>query len=138
MKSLNDFNIQTSINKFTIKIFIIFCVFIFTFILTGCDNDTIYTVTFDTGSEVQIESQQVKHGDKVKLDIIPSKDGYVFTGWLPNINQSIKQDTNFVAQYEVINYNIIYHIDNDTTNDNPKTITYDKSITLNEIGRAHV
>ena len=135
MKSLNDYNIQTSINKFTIKVFIIFCVFIFTFILTGCDNDTIYTVTFDTGSEVQIESQQVKHGDKVKLDIIPSKDGYVFTGWLPNINQSIKQDTNFVAQYEVINYNIIYHIDNDTTNDNPKTITYDESITLNDASK---
>lgn len=118
-----------------LKSFIILCFLIFVFYLTGCENDTIYNISFETDCEVQIEDMQVKHGDIITLDTIPSKEGYRFIGWEPSINKPIKQDTIFIAKYELVNYKITYHVDNDTTHDNPTTVTYNDAITLNDASK---
>ena len=40
-----------------------------------------FTVSFDTNGGSRIENQKVMHGQLVKVETDPVKEGYVFTGW---------------------------------------------------------
>lgn len=65
----------------------------------------LHTVNFDTGGGTHIDSQQVKHGEKITEVNNPQKDGYFFTGWTLNGNpfnpktDVVTKDITLVANY---------------------------------------
>ncbi|MBQ8425113.1 MAG: InlB B-repeat-containing protein, partial [Clostridia bacterium] len=98
-----------------------------------------FDVVFDTNGGSAIESQEdVVFGSKISKPIDPTKLGYKFVAWLYNGNewdfdvQSVTKNITLVAEWELINYTIIYHLydgHNDSTN--PETYTIlSENITL--------
>ena len=45
------------------------------------EDNTKYTVTFDSKGGSSVTSQEVKKGNKVTKPTDPTKDGYTFGGW---------------------------------------------------------
>lgn len=70
------------------------------------EEDIEYNVSYDlNGGEVsglkEIPTVKVKQGQKAPFQIPPTKDGYIFAGWTPNINEPIYKDTTFIANWRL-------------------------------------
>lgn len=67
-------------------------------------NDIYYNVSFDlSGGDIlgqkTVDSIKVKQGEKAKPPVAPTKEGYIFAGWSPDINKEIYEDTTFIAKW---------------------------------------
>ncbi len=64
------------------------------------NEDKEYTVKFNlNGGSGSYPDQVVKHGQRATNPGNPTRTGYNFTGWSPNINTAITKDTTFTAQW---------------------------------------
>lgn len=64
-----------------------------------------HTVTFDTNGGTPIDSQSITDGDTVEEPKAPTKDGYVFSGWLEDgkpydFSTPVTSDITLTAQWE--------------------------------------
>lgn len=67
------------------------------------NEDREYTVKFNlNGGTGSYPDQVVKHGQRATNPGNPSRNGYTFAGWSPNINTVITRDITFVAQWSLI------------------------------------
>lgn len=62
---------------------------------------TTFTVTFWDWNNTIIDSQEIPIGQDAVAPADPVREGYTFTGWLPNFT-AISKDTDVVAQYTKI------------------------------------
>lgn len=60
------------------------------FFLVGCqptiEEPVFHTVSFETNSELVIESISIEHGNLVEEPSIPVREGYTFLGWFGDVN----------------------------------------------------
>lgn len=74
-------------------------------------------------------------GEKVERPADPVREGYTFVGWYVNDeiwdfeNDIIERDTDIVAKWEPIKYNITYHLNNgEQDTSNPNTFTFENEV----------
>lgn len=63
-----------------------------------------YNVSFDlNGGDIlgqkTVDPIKVKQGEKANAPVAPTKEGYIFAGWSPDINKEIYEDTTFIAKW---------------------------------------
>lgn len=80
---------------------------------------TTFTVTFWDWDSTIIDSQEVLIGQDAVAPADPVREGYTFTGWLPNFT-AISKDTDVVAQYT--------KIDSEETKYTVRFIDYDDTV----------
>ena len=102
--------------------FVLFLLFSFAFVL-ACGEKTpeqgnegekdpveeteTFTVSFETGTEVKIESQTVNKFERAKAPAEPTKEGFIFKGWFNgdkefSFDTLIKEDVKLTAKWEEI------------------------------------
>lgn len=101
-----------------------------------------YTVTFETGTEEEIEPMEVTFGE---LYILPSPERqyYTFEGWLEGGSAieltgkwSIASDVTLVASWKEVEYAVAYNNVEDCCNANPANITISQlPYTLKDAGK---
>ena len=67
--------------KKILLLFLALLVLTFGIFLVACDEETYYTVTFDSDGGSEVDSQSVENGKKATEPTAPTKDGYTFAGW---------------------------------------------------------
>ena len=71
-----------------------------------------YTITFDTDGGSNVESITQDYGSTVVKPLDPTKEGYTFTGWEPEIPDTIpSSDLNIKAKWSVNKYTITFDTD---------------------------
>lgn len=55
-------------------------------------GDKTYTVKFDTDGGDALESVELKEGQTLEINEIPTKEGYEFEGWLDSNDELITED----------------------------------------------
>ena len=81
--------------------------------VTGTFEVNYYGTEFylDEGGELY-EGQEVAFGQPLIVPENPTREGYTFTGWNPEIPETMPaQDMTFIAQWQVNEYNVIYIVD---------------------------
>ena len=64
------------------KLILSLLVMIFVILMSGCQTDESYIITFDSSDSTLPDDIEVRKGDSVNLnDYVPDKEGYVFLGW---------------------------------------------------------
>ena len=115
----------------------IFGVFLLTMVLflMACDTNTnpsdhidtplSYTLMFDSNGGSSIDNKIFKAGDKIELDLAPpTKDGYIFIGWEPNMPDIMPQyDVTLKATWEPNSYSITFDTEGGSSID-PLTLPY--------------
>lgn len=100
-------------------------VFTMKFVLKNIEITGIYdvfNVQIVPNNNDEITTNEIRYGDAVGELSSPSKVGYTFVGWFDNNGNQVNQDTvvtsNLIitARYDAIEYQITYHLDEDTTN----------------------
>ncbi len=75
-----------------------------------------YTITFDTDGGNDIAPITQNYGTDITAPADPIKEGYTFTGWLPNIPDTMPVGgLTVVAQWVVDKAQVIFKIDEETT-----------------------
>ena len=76
------------------------------------------TVTFyDDDQTTVLYTFLVTIGDKVELPKDPVKPGYIFQGWIGDLESPITQPTNFYAKFEAIDNRYVVQFISDVTNE---------------------
>lgn len=65
-------------------------------------------VEFNTNGGSSIDAVTVEYGTTVIKPIDPTKEGYTFKGWSPDINQVIVSDTTFSAIWEIDSFKVSF------------------------------
>ena len=69
-----------------------------------------YRVTFVDGDSV-VMSVMLDYGSKIELPEPPAKEGHTFTGWSPEVDETLPaHDVTYSATYEVNYYTLTYYI----------------------------
>ena len=67
------------------------------------DEDKEYTVHFNlNGGTGNAPDQVVKHGQRATAPANPTRDGFTFNGWSPNINTAVTREITFTAQWKKV------------------------------------
>lgn len=93
-----------------------------------------YTITFDTNGGSEVASIKQDFGSAVTAPANPTRTGYTFAGWLPDVPATMPVDgANCVAQWSIDTYNISYTLDGGTVaSANPATYNVETAtFTLN-------
>lgn len=71
-----------------------------------------YTVAFNLngGTSAKPANQTVNWGSKAAAPTNPTRTGYTFAGWSPSINTIIKDNTTFVAQWNINKYTVTFNM----------------------------
>ena len=71
-----------------------------------------YTVTFDAnGGELDastVTPDTYLYGQTLAEPADPTREGYTFTGWAPDLVRVVTADADYVAQWEINQYDVIY------------------------------
>lgn len=91
------------------------------------ENVIIYSVTYTDGVEGQVlfadQTHKVVAGTQTpEFDGTPTREGYIFSGWKPEVSEYVTADVTYVAQWEEekegqVRYNLTLNgatIDDDT------------------------
>lgn len=120
--------------KFKTSIFGVFFLTMVLFLM-ACDTNTnpsdhidtplSYTLMFDSNGGSSIDNKIFKAGDKIELDLTPpTKDGYIFIGWEPNMPDIMPQyDVTLKATWEPNSYSITFDTEGGSSID-PLTLPY--------------
>ena len=69
-----------------------------------------YRVTFVDGDSI-VMSVMLDYGSKIELPEPPTKEGHTFTGWTPEVDETLPaHDVTYSATYEVNYYTLTYYI----------------------------
>ena len=69
-----------------------------------------YKVTFVDGDSI-VMSVTLDYGSKIELPEPPTKEGHTFTGWTPEVDETLPaHDVTYSATYEVNYYTLTYYI----------------------------
>ena len=67
----------------------------------------------DEGGELY-EGQEIAFGNPLIVPVDPTREGYTFTGWKPEVPETMpSHDMTFVAQWQINSYLLTFVIDND-------------------------
>lgn len=72
-------NVRMSVKTANLLVLIGIAVFAAVFVFVVSNNG--FTVSFDSMGGTEVESIRAMHGDMLTVTEIPTKEGYVFTGW---------------------------------------------------------
>ena len=76
-------------------------------------DKSIFTVTFDSNGDSDVEPVKVEDGGKVPKPADPTRTGYTFKGWLNgdteyNFDTAVKADITLKAKWEVMTYTVTF------------------------------
>ncbi len=101
-----------------------------------------YSVYFNTGTSVSVDTQEVIRGGKVEKPTDPTRPGYTFRGWYVDDEKwsfsgsSVTEDITLVARWEIITYPISYSLGGGSNSGyNPTSYTVEKEISLEKPSR---
>lgn len=101
---------------------------------TYMDDEAKYTVTFlddDEETVISVKSDYIE-GDTVVMPVSnPSKDGFRFTGWTPEVVETVTEDATYVAVYKEL-FNVSYEAEEDETYGAPEDVQYPSQMTVLE------
>jgi uncharacterized repeat protein (TIGR02543 family) len=88
-----------------------------------------YTVSFDSAGGTEVAAITLDYGEAVTPPANPTKTGYTFKGWDPEIPSTMPaKNLTLVAQWEAIEYTITYHLDGGTNDGaNPANYTIESA-----------
>ena len=78
-------------------------------------STTYHTVSFETGTEQQIETQEVKHLAKISKPADPERKGYTFNGWTylgetwSFAGYVVTEDMTLIADWEANTYHVTFN-----------------------------
>ena len=77
-------------------------------------DSSYHTVSFDSNGGNSIPSQSIQDGYRASEPTDPEKQGYLFKHWSLNgtkydFNQSVKEDIELKAEYEIISYKVTFY-----------------------------
>jgi len=76
-----------------------------------------YTVTYDlaggTSSTAQLSYFNLKADTSTPRIATPTKEGYLFIGWDPEVANTVTENANYVAQWEPNSYTVSYSVSGD-------------------------
>ena len=86
------------------------------------EDNTKYTVTFDSKGGSDVTSQEIKKGNKATKPTDPTKDGYTFGGWYSDsyyineysFNSKVTKDLTLYAKWNEIPKTVLYEVGNST------------------------
>lgn len=79
-------------------------------LITAEWEDSYYDVYFDTDGGNTIESQKVKHGDKILVPKVPVKTGETFLQWEgPSLNSAVTNTITYRAVWAKTNYTVKFN-----------------------------
>ena len=96
-------------------------------------NANQYTITFDTDGGTDVASITQAYGTPIIAPANPTKPGYTFTGWNPELPAAMPaENLTLTAHWSLDTYSITYNLDGGTASGNPDFYTVESStITLN-------
>ena len=96
-------------------------------------NANQYTITFDTDGGTDVASITQAYGTPIIAPANPTKPGYTFTGWNPELPAAMPaENLTLTAHWSPDIYAITYNLDGGTASGNPDFYTVESStITLN-------
>ena len=63
------------------------------------DNTPRYTITFQDWDGTVIDTREYIQGEQIVVPPNPTRSGYEFTGWSPNVNTTAVANQTYIAQY---------------------------------------
>ena len=114
------------------------------FSIGGCkDEDSDYKLRFITNSNKVYYTIVSSGNEKIDLPEEPTKKGYTFGGWFLDeeyktpftsesfLNEDLEDDLNIYAKWDIVNYEIVYHLDGGTNSaGNPNSYNINTNVTL--------
>lgn len=97
-------------------------IFILFVMVSGCNETTSYTIIFDSNGGTNVESVIITNEEKLVLPEEPTKNGYIFNGWLLNgdrFNESLIIDKNLTLtadwkKEQIKTYKVTFEYNNGT------------------------
>lgn len=122
----------------------IFISFLQAFLLTGCNSNVNYSISFNSNGGTDVLSVQSKGNTSITMPNDPTKDGYIFDGWyLDNITFSqpftanslldwpLSSNMMVYAKWNPVSFDITYNLDGGINGTNPTSYTIETlTITL--------
>lgn len=89
-----------------------------------------HTVSFDTNGGTEIASQTVEEDGFVTAPADPTKVGYTFAGWSPDLALAITEATTILAQWTSNPYVVTYDANGGTVTNATTNVSFDQIYTL--------
>ena len=72
---------------------------------------TNYTIIFKDWDGTTLDTKYVEQGGTLTLPDEPSREGYTFSGWSPEVVMQPTKDATYTAQYTINQYDVKYYVD---------------------------
>ncbi len=95
------------------------------------------TVQFDTDGGSAVDTQYVIEGELASEPNVPTKTGYIFTGWNYDFIDPVTESVTIKASWSAKQYILTYDANGGTASKTSETINFDGQLTLPTAERAH-